>query len=161
VQSAGGSKLSIDLSSLPQDKLSKEHTVTVTVSKGSGAAARTAQASITFTPEAGRFPTARIQRYCGTDLLTGEQKQCPAKLNPSEALSLVLLPDPGYEAASVQWRVLDAPAGFDLAGSATGVGSKRLVIRADTLPGEVLTAAACQLPPETEDSMNVSASNTS
>jgi hypothetical protein len=135
IQSNGGSTLTIDLGSLPKDKLSKEHTIAVTVSKGSGDAARAAQASIKFTPEAGSFPTGRIQRYCGSDLLTGQPRQCPVKINPSEALSLLLLPDREYEAASVRWRLPDGAAvGYNLAGNADGAGTTSLVIKANSLP---------------------------
>lgn len=84
------------------------HTFKVTVSKGSGAGARTASALLSLTPlpRASRIPTGRIVRQCSGS-------QCSKAHNTDTPLTLTLVPDAGFEAASVTWQS-DQVAGQDL-----------------------------------------------
>lgn len=79
----------------------KWYTFSVTIAKGSGDSLRTATASINVRRRAGTPPTGTIVRWCGISLLDGQPIVCPPKHNPTQALSLLLFPDPGFERAKV------------------------------------------------------------
>lgn len=71
------------------------HTFKVTVSKGS----RSASASVAVTPlpTASKVPTGRIIRQCsGTT--------CPKRHNADAPVALTLIPDAGFETATVSWQ---------------------------------------------------------
>lgn len=75
------------------------HTFTMTLSKGSGAAQRSAAASVTVTPRsaAKKIPTGRIGRVCSS-------ATCPTRHNADAALALSLTLDAGAAGASIAWK---------------------------------------------------------
>lgn len=72
-----------------------QHTFRVTVSKDD----RSASASVSLTPlpTASRVPTGRLTRQCGGT-------PCSNRHNTDTALALTLVPDPGFEGASISWQ---------------------------------------------------------
>jgi hypothetical protein len=72
-----------------------QHTFRVTISKGD----RTVSASVSLTPlpAASRVPTGRLTRQCGG-------APCPNRHNTDTALALTLVPDAGFEGASISWQ---------------------------------------------------------
>lgn len=72
-----------------------QHTFKVTVTKGM----RSASASVTVTPlpAASRVPTGRLIRQCSGST-------CANRHNADTALALTLVPDAGFEGASISWQ---------------------------------------------------------
>lgn len=87
---------------------SMAHTFKVTVSKVTGATVRSASASLSLTPlpVASKSPTGRVVRQCSG-------ATCAKTHNADAPLALTLVPDAGYEAATVSWQS-DQLAGIDL-----------------------------------------------
>jgi hypothetical protein len=81
--------------------------VTVTVAKGQ---TRNATTSTTFTPMLKPIPSGQIQRSCGFDVSSGQLMTCPARHNPSDAMTLVAVPDAAYAGAKLTWWLNPASA---------------------------------------------------
>jgi hypothetical protein len=81
-----------------------QHTFKVTVTKGS----RSASASVTVMPlpAASRVPTGRLVRQCSGNT-------CSNRHNADTALALTIIPDAGFEGASISWHSDQLP-GVDL-----------------------------------------------
>ncbi len=121
----------------------KWYTFSVTVAKGTinTPTYRSATSSILVRRRSGATPTGRIVRWCGVSLLDGQPVSCPAKHNPSSALSLLLYPDAGFETARVsRWYT---PAGSALTLDASN--SKGLNDMSLTIPPAALRSAGGRL----------------
>jgi hypothetical protein len=96
-----GGRWELPASLLTVDKL---HTFKVTVTKVSGADARSQTDAVSITPRLAQLPiaTGRILRQCG-------KANCPDKHNSDGPLSLQLKLDAGFEAAAVAWQSPQLP----------------------------------------------------
>ena len=105
----------------------------VTAAKGR----RNASSVLSITPMAKPLPSGIIVRSCGIDVATGEPVSCPALHNPSDALSLVLMPDAAYASADVVWWYDPASVPgitLDDSNTATGTRFQALIIMPEALP---------------------------
>jgi len=106
--------------------------ITVMVGKGTG---RNATASTTIRPRTDALPTGQVVRFCGFDPAKGAMKKCPARHNPAQPLSVMLVPDAGAAGAALKWYAsATSKVVLDSSNTVGGTSGTTLTVRPTALP---------------------------
>jgi len=128
----------------------QRYTVTATAATLDG---RSGSSSLSFIPVIEQLPNGQVYRTCGANVTTGAPLPCPGLHNPTDSLTLIVLPDPEYSSADIQWMYDPiAVPGLVLneASTMTGTDQQSLIILPEGLPsgGSVTVDVNLTMPTE-------------